>query len=131
MTQAQPLDQTTADQFIAQHIKLFTSWRHEYGFESKEEDPIDLEARMTGSCLPRATLLAARCAGEGLHVEKVWCRMNGVPHAIVHHPESGLVSDHTLANPRTIAARHDLTDFWPLAQVLAHMDNDESTVSDV
>jgi hypothetical protein len=130
-SQVAPSTLPPAEQFIAEHVRLFMSWRYEFGFETAMPDVVDLEASLAGPCLSRATLMAARCAGCELDVEVLWCRMNGIPHAIVRHIDSDLVSDHTLAEPRTLARRSDLTDLWPIEKMLKHYEDDASNVSDV
>ena len=112
-----PTPETEA--FIAQHVRLFTTWRHVDYFSAEHMDPIDGEALMKGNCLHRANVLEARCKGAGIEVELLWCLMNGIPHAIVRHVESGLVSDHLLANPRTLDRRLDITDARPIGEMRA------------
>ena len=107
--------------FLALHVDLWAEFAHKEsailcGLQVCHRSLSVITREMDGNCVDWAELMTDRCVAAGIDVQGIWCRANGASHVVVYHPPSGLVSDNQLRFPRTMTARHDLTDHmvvWP------------------
>lgn len=101
--------------FLDIHLDLWSRWNHQAavdvcGLLVCYRTLSTLRRELSGNCVDWALVVLDDCIQAGLSVEAIRCRANGVAHMIIHHPESGLVSDNQLRFPRTLQRRIDLTE---------------------
>lgn len=101
--------------FLTLHASQWVGWHHldsidVCGIQVCRRSLAILQREMNGNCVDWAEVFTDACVEAGIPVEGVWCRSNGLSHIVVHHPESGLVSDNQLRFPRTLQQRLDLTE---------------------